>query len=104
MVKKRPSYAEAVLRPRAQHDVHRLVEALAILLLRDVVAAELRGAIAPAHADVEPALGDDIDERHLLGQPQRVMEGQDGGGEPDAIRRVREAAAVASVAGSTESP
>jgi hypothetical protein len=73
-----------LLGPRPQHDVHRLVEALAVLLLGDVIAAELGGAVAAAHADVEPPLGDDVDQRELLGQAQRVVEGEDRGGEPDA--------------------
>src|SRR5262249_59250210 len=36
-----PLVGEAVLRPRAQHDIHRLVEALAVLLPRPVIAAAL---------------------------------------------------------------
>src|SRR5262249_57281418 len=58
-----PLVGELLFRPGAGHDVHRFVEALAILLLGDVVAAEFGGTVPAAHANVEPALGDDVDER-----------------------------------------
>src|SRR5205823_13695009 len=70
----------AVLGPRADHDGERLLEALAVLLLRDVVAPELGGAVAAADADVEPPLRDDVDQPELFGEPQWMMERQDRGG------------------------
>ena len=48
------------------------------------VAAELRGPVAAPHPDVEPAARDDVHQRHLLGEPERVVERQDGGGQADA--------------------
>jgi len=72
------------VKKRPLHDVHRLVEALAALLLRHPVASELGGAVAAAHAHVETAVRDDVHEGHLLGEPKGMMEGQDGRGEPDA--------------------
>jgi len=79
-----PVIGEAILGPRPLHDLHRLVEALAALLLRHAVPAELGGAIAAPHPDVEAAIRDDIHQRHLLGEPERVVKGQDGRGEADA--------------------
>src|SRR5882724_12898604 len=75
---------EGLLGPGLEEDVAGLVEALPVLLLRHVIAGELRRAIAAPYPDVEPAPGDDVDEGELLGQPQRMVEGQDGGGQPDA--------------------
>ena len=75
---------EALFRPRALQDVHRLLEALAILLLRHVVAAELGRTIAAADADVQTPARDDIDQRRLLGQAQRVVERQDRRRQSDA--------------------
>jgi hypothetical protein len=75
--------AEALLGPGAHHDLHGLVEALAAFHLRDAIAAELRRPVSPPHPDVEPALRDDVHQRHLLGQPDRIVEGQDGGGQAD---------------------
>jgi len=63
--------------------VRGLVEALPALHLRDAVAAELRRAVAPADPHVEPALRDDVHQGHLLGEPDRIVEGQDRGGETD---------------------
>src|SRR5207249_6485486 len=72
------------LRPRLGDDLHRLLEAVAVLLLWHVVAAELRRAIAAAEPDLQPAARDDVHERRLLGQAQRMMEGQDRRRQPDA--------------------
>jgi hypothetical protein len=71
---------EALLGPRVHEDVDGLLEALAALLLRDLIATELRGPVAAAHTHVQAAARDDVDQRELLGQAQRVMEGQDGRG------------------------
>ena len=79
-----PRVAEALFGPRAAHDLDGLVEALAALLLGHAVSGELGRAVAPPHAHVEPAVRDDVDEGHLLGEAQRVMEGQDRRGEADA--------------------
>ena len=78
-----PLVGEPLLGPGLEHDVHGLVEALAVLLLGHVVAPELGRAVAPPHAHVETALRDDVDQRHLLGQPQRVVERQDRRGQAD---------------------
>ena len=67
-----PRVREAVLGPGPQHDVDRLVEALAVFLLRDVVALELGGTVAAAHADIETTLGDHIDKRQLLALTDEV--------------------------------
>jgi len=75
---------EALLRPRALEDLHRLVEAVTALLLRHAEAAELGGPVAASHPHVEASVGDDVHQRHLLGQSERVVKGQDGGGQADA--------------------
>jgi hypothetical protein len=75
---------EPLPRPRAQHDLQRLLEALAILDLGHAVALELDRPVATAHADVEPASAEDVDHGQLLGEPDGVVEGEDGGGQPDA--------------------
>src|SRR5204862_2766674 len=75
---------EALLGPRALHDVDGLVEALAPLLLGHAVARQFCRPVATAHADVETTFGDDVHERHLLGESQRMMEGQDGRRQADA--------------------
>src|SRR5207245_10432722 len=51
------------LRPRLGDDLHRLLEAVAVLLLRHVVAAELRRAVAAAEPDLQPAPRDDVPQR-----------------------------------------
>jgi hypothetical protein len=48
---------------------------------------ELGRAVAAPHPDVEPPLRDDVDQRHLLGQPDRIVEGQDGGRQADPNSR-----------------
>ena len=45
-----PVVAEAILGPRPLHDLHGLVEALAALLLRHAIAAELGGPVAATDA------------------------------------------------------
>jgi hypothetical protein len=47
---------EAILRPRPLHDLHRLVEALAALLLGHPVSPKLGRPVAAPHSDVEPAI------------------------------------------------
>ena len=69
--------------PRARQDLQRFLESLPVLVLRHAVAAELGGAVAAPHAHVESALRDDVDERHLLGEPERLVEREDRGGEAD---------------------
>ena len=78
-----PRVAEALFGPRAAHDLDGLVEALAALLLGHAVSGELGRAVAPPHAHVEPAVRDDVDEGHLLGEAQRLVEREDRGGEAD---------------------
>src|SRR5438309_1198795 len=80
-----PSLVRERLRlgPRLGDDLHRLLEAVAVLLLRHVVAAELRRPVAAPEADLEPAARDDVHEGRLLGQAQRVMEGEDRRRQPD---------------------
>ena len=69
--------------PRPDQDREGLVEALPALDLGDAVALELDRAVAAADADVETAAAEDVDHRQLFGQPDRIVEGQDGGGQAD---------------------
>jgi hypothetical protein len=75
---------EPLLRPRPDHDLQRLLEALAALDLGDAIALELDGPVASPDAHVQPPAAQDVHHRQLLGEADRVVEGQDGRGEPDA--------------------
>src|SRR5262249_26661837 len=72
------------LRPRLGDDLDGFLEAVAVFLLRHVVAAELRRTVAAPEADLQSSARDDVDERGLLRQPQRMVERQDRRGQPDA--------------------
>ena len=74
---------EALQRPRADQDGEGLLEALAALDLGDAIALELDRAVAAPHADVEASPAQDIDHRELFGEPDRIVEGEDRGGQAD---------------------
>ena len=79
--------------PGPQDDLERLVETRAGLLRRNAEALELGVPVALADAEVEPAFGDEIERRGLLGQQHRVVPGQrhDRGPEPQPGRAHRQA-------------
>ena len=69
---------------RLGHHLDRFLEARLGLLRRDAEAGELVVPIALADAEIEPAAGNQIERRRLLGQQHRIVPGQhdDGGAEP----------------------
>jgi hypothetical protein len=77
---------ELLARPRAEHDVERLLEDRARLVDRHPEDAVLRELVAAPDADVDPPAGHVVEERDALGEAQRVREGQvdDRGADPDA--------------------
>jgi len=79
-----PVEGEALLCPGTEHDGQRLLEPLAALDLGHPVALELDGPVAASHPDVQPSPAEDVDHRQLLGQADRVVEGQDGRRQADA--------------------
>src|SRR6185437_16584753 len=78
--------AERRLRgPGAGDDVDRFLEPRLGFLHGDAEADELVVAIALADAEIEPAAGQQVEGRRLLGEQHRVVPRQDqnGGAEPD---------------------
>ena len=76
---------EALARdPGARHHLERFLEAGFGFLRRDLEALELVVPIALADAEIEPAAGNQIERRRLLGEQHRIVPGQhdDGGAEP----------------------
>src|SRR5712691_1691180 len=65
-----------------------LLIALLGLVHRHAKAVELAPAIALADAEIEAAVGEEVERRGLLGQQRRVVPGQyqDGGAEPQRRR------------------
>jgi hypothetical protein len=84
-----PMMREAFLRgPGFEDQREPFLEALFGLLDRDAEARELVVAIALADAELEPAVGHEVDGRRLLGEQHRIVPGQhhDGGAEPQRRR------------------
>ncbi len=75
---------EALQGPRFEHDRETLLEALAVLDLGHTVALELDGAIPATDSDVEASFAQDVHDRELLGEPNRIVERQDRGSQADA--------------------
>ena len=63
-------------RPGARHDLERFLEARFGLFRRDLEALELAVPVALADAEIEPAVGDEIERRRLFGQQHRIVPGQ----------------------------
>ena len=76
--------AEALLRPRQTDDLERLVEACAVLGHGHTEAVELAGDRAPAHSEFQTPTGEQVGRGRLLGAAQRMVEGEQGDGGPDA--------------------
>src|SRR5206468_7511432 len=74
---------EALQGPRADQDPEGLLEALTALDLGDAIALELDRAVAASHPDVQTSAAQDIDHRELFGEPDRIVEGEDRGGQAD---------------------
>ena len=76
--------------PGPQDHLERLLEARLGLLRRNAETLELAVAVALADAEVEPAAGDEVEGRGLLGEQDRVVPGQghDGGPEPQRVVRI----------------
>jgi hypothetical protein len=55
-------------------DLERLEESVPALAVRDVETLIVPGKSAPAHAELEPPLGEMVDRRDVLGQAQRVAQ------------------------------
>src|SRR5205814_8375520 len=67
---------ETLVRPRADDEIERLVEALAALLLRDPIAGIVQRRGAAADAEFEAAVAEDVGDRDFLGDLDRVMHRQ----------------------------
>jgi hypothetical protein len=67
--------AETVLGPGLEHDVDGLAKALGAFLGRHAEGAELRRGEAAAGAPVDAATRQHVEQRHFLGEPQRMIEG-----------------------------
>src|SRR5439155_1381483 len=70
-----PLVGQAIGGPGAEDDVHRLLEAGGALLWRNPEGPELGAVEASSGSPVHPATGEDVEERDLLGEPERVVEG-----------------------------
>jgi len=68
---------DPLLGPEPLHDGQLLLEAGAAFLEIDAVQRELVGLVADRDAEHEPAVGDHVQHRHILGQSHRVVEGGD---------------------------
>src|SRR5439155_18325823 len=75
---------EALQGPRFEHDREAFLETLAILDLGHAIALELDGPVAATDTDVEPSFAQDIDDRELFGESNRIVEWKDRGGQADA--------------------
>jgi hypothetical protein len=86
-----PRVREPLARPRAQDDVQRFVEPLALRGGLDAEAGVLVAQVSRADAEVEASVRQDVDHRVVLGRPQRVIERQDDhpGPETDPARALR---------------
>jgi hypothetical protein len=69
--------AEGLALPRGEDDLQRLAEARLALRIRNAVHVVDAGESAAADPEIETALADVIDGRGLLGDAQRVVQGQD---------------------------
>ena len=78
--------ADAFVGPARQHDLDGFAEALGALGHGDAEGLELDPGEAAAGAEVDPAAGEMVEQRDLLGEAQGVVErGQgDGGADPEA--------------------
>ena len=79
------------------HQRQRLLEARFGLLRRDVEALELAVAVALADAEIEAAVGDEIERRHLLGQSTGLCQGSTITAVPRRSVLVRMASAISSI-------
>src|SRR4030095_6343036 len=66
--------AEWLARPRAADDLERLAEARLALRVRDAVDVVRAHHAAPADAELEAALAELVDRRHLLGDAEGVIQ------------------------------
>ena len=73
--------------PQATDDFEPLVGARAAFLARNAEALELLDLVADAHAQLEPAAGDDVHGRRVFSQPHRVVKRQqhDAGTDVDRL-------------------
>ena len=78
-----PLVREALHSPRPDEDGERLLEAVAVLDLGNAIAVELDRTVAAPHADIQAPAAQDIDHRELFGEPDRIVEGEDRGGQAD---------------------
>ena len=75
--------------PRLEDDVEAFVEARVGLLHRHAEPGEFVVAVALADTEIEPAAGQEIERRRLLGQQHRVVPGQHDDRRAETQRRVR---------------
>ena len=79
---------DPVLGPGATHDLDALLHPRRALLVGHVQRLELQHTVADADADVQPAAQEVVQNGHLLGYEQRVVQGQDLdiGADADSLR------------------
>jgi hypothetical protein len=75
---------EAFLSPGFADDLQALVEALMALFEGDTVATELTRLVATSDAEVEPPIGELVQKRKLLGDPNGIVERENADARPDA--------------------
>ncbi len=85
---------ERLAGPQALQDLDRLLEARHLRLRVEPEEVELRGEVAQADAELEPAVGEHVDHRRVLGDVHRVLEREQvhRGADVDALGERRERA------------
>ncbi len=79
-----PFPVQAFIAPCRQHDLDGLVEASSALLDRHAEGSELGRVEAAPRAPVDAPAGEHVEQRDLLRQPQRVIEGRERYAHPNA--------------------
>src|SRR5215831_19236814 len=69
---------ETLVLPGRQHDLDSFPEARMTFLWRHAERLELRRVESPASPPVDPTAGEDVEQRHLFGQAQRMIKGRQG--------------------------
>ena len=88
VVEERSVVRNPLVGPRLQHDLDGLVEPPRAFLPRDAKGGEFATLEPPPRSPVDPPAGQHIQQRHLLRQPQRVIERRQrhGGADPQPRR------------------
>jgi len=78
--------AEAIFRPRLLDDLDALTEDIASARLVDAVAGEFVRLVAASDAEVDPAVGHEVDQREVFGDADGMIQRQDDDARTEAYR------------------